>query len=358
MPVGRKSSSGSRRRARQNAAQPPEAPALWLFLCDPGLGPLFTRELKHRDVLRQKARPKRFYLRNADVLILPQSQVSLDFSQLRIAQDVLACHVFGRGQITEANLDWLAAAWRREKVDGLISSVAGSTFRREEVLRMLSTRLKARGIDIDKVAEPQSPAQLLIIDDAFYFGFNRFNYQDGAGRKPVSQRPGSLPPTVGAAMVFAAKPESHEVVWDPMVGSGTLLREVMALCPDAELIGCDIDPAALEMAKSALGKRKGLELIHADVRKLDLQRTDVSLSLANLLFGPQLNEDVLLPEFYEAMLQRLLANAAPNWRGVFITSDEAALALAVDEIGGLAREHITKTRVRGEEASITLIKRR
>src|SRR5262249_26651002 len=118
---------------------------LWLFLSEPGLGPLLIKELKFRDIIRQKARAQTWHLRNYDLLVFPASQIADRIGSSRIALEVLAAPVFGRHNITERQLDRLAQSATKERSDGLVSSVAGDKFARQDVMRWLERRLSERG---------------------------------------------------------------------------------------------------------------------------------------------------------------------------------------------------------------------
>src|SRR5262249_30315261 len=157
----------------------------------------------------------------------------------------------GRFKITTAQLDRLARHCIHEQSDGLVSTVAGNVFQRQDLMRWLTKNLFNRGVHMKSAKMGQSPARpvwLIVIDENFYFGFPRFNYHDVRSRSRSADRVGSLPPVIAAAMCFAAKPEQHEVVWDPVMGTGTVLSEVAAQVPKADLIGTDNDPLALQLA--------------------------------------------------------------------------------------------------------------
>ena len=332
------------------------AKPLWLFLSEPGLGPLLIKELKHRDVIRAKTRAQSWHLRNCDLLVFPDSQIVGDIRASRIALDVLACPIFGRHKITEAQLDRLAATARTDKIDGLTSSVAGSVFQRQDIMRWLEARLRDRGITLRQDAS--RPIRLFIIDESYYFGFTRFNYHEAPGRERDTDRHGSLPPTVAAAMCFAANPQSHEIVWDPVAGTGTLLREAAAMMSEPELIGSDIDSQAIEIAKAGLAAHARHRLYCADSTALDLERNDLTLTLANLPFGKQFKAGEGNAAFYEKILRRSLMHAAPNWRACLLTSDEPALDAAVIAIGTVSSQKVASVRIRGQLASIYLIRKR
>jgi predicted RNA methylase len=269
----------------------------------------------------------------------------------------MACPVFGRFNISKAQLDALADAWKRDKPDGLVASIAGSKFQRQDLLRWVTKELGTRGIIVPKGESPKRPCWFMAVDEAYYFGLPRFNYHEAQGRERPSDRSGSLPPVIAAAMAFAAKPSANEVIWDPVMGTGTLIREAAALAPQARIIGSDTDADAIAIAKQALGKAKTIKLITADSTTLDLGRSDLTLTLANLPFGKQFQPEQGTPALYEALLRQSLKAAAPNWRAVLLTSDHAALAQAVKAVGGLTLDKTASVKTRGLAADIWLVTR-
>jgi RMKL-like, methyltransferase domain len=334
------------------------AVAFWLFLTEPGLAPLLIRELKYRKIAAQKARATTLFLRNYDLVILPDSQVQSRSFPTRLALHVMACPVFGRSSITKAQLDRLADAWRRNKPDGLVSSIAGNTFQRQDLMRWLTKEMTARGITVGATAAPKRPVWLLAVDDSYYFGLPRFNYHNAPGRERPDDRSGSLPPVIAAALCFAAKPAPSEVIWDPVMGTGTVLREAMEQVASGTFIGSDIDTNALDIARKSLGTRQNMALLAGDSTKLDLGRHDLTLTLANLPFGKQFQPETGTASLYEGILRRSLDFAASSWRAVVLTSDDAGLRQAVAAVGGLALEKIAGVRTRGLAADIWLIARR
>ena len=118
-----------------------------------------------------------------------------------------------------------------------------------------------------------------------------------------TERPGSLRPTVAAAMARLAGPRSTArvpnrdstrawvpegrstagwILLDPCCGSGTILREAATL--GWEPVGGDLDPTAVEVARDNLGRAR---LFSADVRRLPLTDASVAAVASNLPFGKQ-----------------------------------------------------------------------
>jgi predicted RNA methylase len=324
----------------------------WLFLTEPGIADLALKELKARKVVGQKTRATKLFVRNYELLVIPDSQIAAPPKDLRLTLHALAAPVFGRRKITDGQLMRLAGAWARERADHLVSSVAGEAFGRQDLMRWLGKQLLSLGVETK--AGEKRPCWLIVVDDAYYFGFPRFNHHEANRRDRPEDRSGALPPTIAAALVFAAKPGPGEVIWDPVCGSGTLLREAKALAPDAALIGTDKDERAIELAKTLV---PGAHLKVADAGSVDPGRDDVTLTLANLPWGVQYESEGGNTLFYEAVLRNALASAAEAWRGVFITSDGPAMRAAVREVGGLSVRQVASPKVRGRDAGIWMVER-
>jgi predicted RNA methylase len=328
---------------------------LWLFVTEPGLTGLLVKELKFRDYVLPKARPLNLFLRNYDLVVLPASQIKSTRLEPRLALQVLRCPVFGRNRLGDSQVDLLARQWRKSKCDGLIAMVAGNVFDRRDLTRVVTRKLAERGI---KVAdEPADPVWLIAVDDKFYFGFPHYSHQDDASRAKSSDREGSLPKVFASAILFAAKPKPGEVVWDPVVGTGTLLAEAAHEIADGTFIGTDIDEQVLKTARDNCRGYKNLTLLGGDSTKFQLSRRDISLVIANLPFGKQFSSAYGNEGLYEGILRNALKHAASTWRASVFTSDVAALVSAVAKIDGLLVERVAETRVRGERAAILLVTR-
>jgi hypothetical protein len=234
-----------------------------------------TREgLKYRKIFRYKTRPTKSFLRNYDMLAVPDSQISGNIAASRLALHALTCPVFGRYKISDGQLDALAAAWRQASTDGFVSSVVGNAFRRQDMMRWVTNRLNERGIRM-VAGKPKRPMWLIIVDESYYFCFPRHNYHEAAGRDRHAERLGMLPPVIGAAMVFAAVPKPDEIVWDPVAGSGSLLSEAAEQIPLGTLIATDIDAAAVKLASRTLQRCGNATALRGDATSIELPRRDL-----------------------------------------------------------------------------------
>jgi predicted RNA methylase len=361
VPPDPKRIAGDRRRLKRRPGHAPvhvlsSQRPLWLFLTEPGLGPLLVKELKFLDAVGQKAQLTKLHLRNYDLLVAPDAVVGAPKVAPRLALHVLTCPVFGRERVTERQLELLAKFAIREKAGRLVTSIAGAQLSRPEFTQWIVRGLADRGVTLSD--ESARSMWLLAVDEKYYLGFPRFNYHDAKGRDRLSEREGSLPPAIAAAIVFAAKPGSAEVIWDPVMGTGTVLAEAAAFAPDARLIGTDIDPTAVAAARKRLGRRDGVRLLQNDAAHAELGDARLTLTLANLPFGKRSKSAGGNRALYESILRRSLAQSAENWRACVLTSDDEALRAAVEAAGNLALTEIAEVAVRGLKAAIWLVTRR
>jgi predicted RNA methylase len=354
--ISRRSKTRDSQQNPRTAAPDARVRPVWVFLTEPGLAALLMKELKYRKIFRHKTRATKSFLRNYDMLAVPDSQISGNVAASRLALHVLTCPVFGRHKISARQLDALATAWRQASTDGFVSSVVGNAFRRQDMMRWVTNRLNERGIRMVG-GKPKRPMWLIIVDESYYFCFPRHNYHEAAGRDRHAERLGMLPPVVGAAMMFAAFPKPDEIVWDPVAGSGSLLSEAAEQNPHGALIGTDIDEAAVKLASRTLQRYGNAIALRGDATSIALPRRDISLTIANLPFGKQYTTQQGNRALYGGIFQNCLAHASARWRGCFLTSDAEAFCRAVADTRGITAIPVARVRIRGVDASIWLVER-
>ena len=347
---GKDTARATRGPARE--AQP--APA-WLLRCAPGLSRLLRGELRHRKLLRADDRVDTLWQRNHDLMFLPRLAQAPAAGDLRLAEDVARCPMYGRYKISPAQIDRLAKSLAAQgKQWRLVVTAEGTHFNRHDVQRYLARELHARRIAVrDDAART---AFIYLVDQAFYAAVPVHGAQDAPGRdQRQRERGGSLPPTIAAAMAFLARPEAKDTILDPVCGSGTLLAEAQALAPGATLHGRDLDGVAVKTATANLPDLGGGSLHAADARDIDLPDGSISLALANLPFGKQFGDADENPALYRDVLAELRRLATPKgWRAVFLVGAPDMLADAAADTGLRVVRQIN-VRVRGEPASIVLI---
>src|SRR5262249_34899068 len=137
-----------------------------------------------------------------------------------------------------------------------------------------------------RVAEDGTELWVFAIDAAYYI-CHRLRDDGRAWR--VAERPGSLPPTIAAALAFLGHPADADAILDPVCGSGTVLAEAHDFAKGAVLHGFDIDPNAIAAARRNL-KHTSASLVTGDGRETGLPPASISLFLANLPFGKQFGD--------------------------------------------------------------------
>ncbi|HXQ47697.1 MAG TPA: hypothetical protein VN806_13830 [Caulobacteraceae bacterium] len=287
------------------------------------------------------------------MMVLPGRLVDVTRARSRLCTNVLAAPVFGRGAITPRQLDHLAAVFRAGGYRRLVSSVAGAAFDRPELMRWLARELGHRGVPL---AESGRAVRLLVVDEAFYFGEERQNHHDAPGRRESATRSGALPPTIAAAMAFAAKLGRGETVWDPTAGTGNVLAEVIALAPDATPLATDIDAEAVRTLEGRLPAGGKPWVAQADAASVELPTRALSLTIANLPFGRRYVAEGGNAAFYAGVFANALKHAGPAWRGIFLTNDTAGIRDAARR-NALTPTLVADIKVRGLPATIWRVER-
>lgn len=172
------------------------------------------------------------------------------------------------------------------------------------------------------------------------------------------ERPGSLRPTLAAAVVLSAKVSPGETVLDPMCGVGTLLLECGLAHHDVRLFGGDRDRNALDLARNN-AERAGvpIEFNQGNATDEDAFRSleaQVSLILCNLPFGKQFGAKDDLMVLYRRALQRWKKVLAPGGRMVLLTA-RPQLIHRVAEKMGLSAEDLVSFMVQGIRATVVRV---
>ncbi len=102
----------------------------------------------------------------------------------------------------------------------------------------------------------------------------------------ISHRPGSLRPSVAAALALVSNPSHDDVFLDPLCGTGTILIERAHCGRYAMLLGGDSDRDTLEAARENIGPRyKPIEIKLWDATALRLDDASVDKIVTNLPWG-------------------------------------------------------------------------
>jgi len=329
----------------------------WLLRCAPGLAKTLVTELRFNTLIDRRTKPTLLWQRNHDLVFLPRLQREPKPGDLRIAEEVHRCPVYGRYKISHHQLDVMAAALAAPKKPWhLVVSVDGTRFNRHELARWLARELQQRRAPLDE--QSSRLASLFCVEDAYYFCLPFRMAEDAALRKHrVAEREGSLPPTIAAAMAFLANPRDSDSVLDPVCGTGTLLAEVHAYAPSAPLAGIDLDRPAIAAARRNLAHLPQVQLSVGDGRSTGLPDGSMTLFLANLPFGKQFGSRPENRQLYPDILRELVRLGRPgDWRAILLTSDIEALQAAVAATPGIGIAAKNQVKIRGEAAVIATVR--
>ena len=81
-----------------------------------------------------------------------------------------------------------------------------------------------------------------------------------------------------AAEVLRLLQKKAPTVLDLGIGTGELAYRCLTVHPDAQIIGIDIDPAMLEVAKKRLSMSSGVRFLHGDFRDVPIPQCDAIVS--------------------------------------------------------------------------------
>jgi len=170
------------------------------------------------------------------------------------------------------------------------------------------------------------------IDEVLILGFrlsdNKMRYR---GKEPIL-REGALRPTIAAALVSQANPQSGELIVDPMCGTGTILLEGILRNNKAQYIGGDISNEAVELARSRI-KNDNVRIENWDARNLPFERETIDCFICNLPFGKKYSTDKENPTLYKSLLINWIEKLKSDGRMILLTSDSYAIESTLNSLG-------------------------
>lgn len=143
-----------------------------------------------------------------------------------------------------------------------------------------------------------------------------------ARRWRVCNRAGGLNAGVAAAMLALAEVRASERLLNAMCGSGTLAIEQALRLPPARLLGCDLDPDALECTRAnAAAAGVHVELLQADAVHLPLPDASLDVIVADPPWGDAVGSHGGNRSLYPAFLREAARLGAPGARFVLLTHE-------------------------------------
>ena len=169
----------------------------------------------------------------------------------------------------------------------------------------------------------------------------------------IAHRPGSLRPSVAAAMAWLSEPREDDIVLDPFCGAGTVLIERAQLARYKNLIGSDRDPGAIRAARENIGPRyKPIELYEDwDAGSLPLADASVTKIVTNLPWGIKHGSHGANRRLYGDWIAELNRVLAPKGKMVLLTAEWRLMRDLADR-GKLSVDRMTRVTVLGAQASL------
>jgi len=168
----------------------------------------------------------------------------------------------------------------------------------------------------------------------------------------VAHVPGSLRPSVAAAMAWLSRPADGDTVLDPLCGAGTVLIERALIGRYAMLFGSDRDPAMMRAARENIGPRyKPIELHPWEATAIPLPDGGVSAIITNLPWGIRHGSHDENRRLYPRLLAEFRRLARKDGRIVILTG-ETRLMAEVSARAGFRPEQVLRVSILGAPAAI------
>jgi len=345
----------------------------------PGLEAIASHELRLRAHLSGAVRALRGFDERTSILAFPFDGPTADLLTLRTAEDIFALGAEAQdvpwsyaglravqtAVKTSPTLEMAAALvlearGRRPHKPSfrVIARKAGDhAFRRVDLQHAVERAMVER-FPAWRTKEENASLELWahLIEDHFILGLRL----SGANLRQRTYKqvslPASLKPTIAAAMALVSQARPDDVVLDPMCGAGTILIERAETGRYRQLLGGDLDPAAMSATRANMGPRyQPIELRQWDARALPLPDHSVNVLITNLPFGRQLSSPAELRTLYPALLTEWSRVTAPGGRMVLLTSETALLETAVRRQREMRIVDRIRVLVRGQPAAIHLV---
>lgn len=179
-------------------------------------------------------------------------------------------------------------AGRRLRYRVIARMVAEHEFRRSDLKRAVERGIGERGDHAWRLEEGTADVEFwatLFADElliAVRLSDERMRHRE----YKVAHMPGSLRPSVAAALAWLSAPQAEDIVLDPLCGTGTILIERAHLGRYKLLIGSDHDRDALAAARENVGPRyQPLELHSWDAAAIPLPAGGANKIITNLPWG-------------------------------------------------------------------------
>ena len=172
----------------------------------------------------------------------------------------------------------------------------------------------------------------------------------------VAHLPGSLRPSVAAAIAWLSEPAPDDIVLDPMCGAGTILIERAQLGRYQQLIGGDSNPASLAAARENVGPRyKPIELHSWDASAIALDAASVNKVVTNLPWGMRHGSHAENRRLYPHLIGEFQRVVKPGGLIVMLTAETRLMADLMSR-GAFRPQKILRVSILGAPAAIYVVR--
>ena len=245
-------------------------------------------------------------------------------------------------------------AGRRLKFRVIARIVGDHAFKRVEFQRAVERGIEERGDRAWRLVEDEADVEFWasLIEDEFFLAIRLSDETMRLREYKAAHIPGSLRPSVAAAMGILSRPHPEDMILDPFCGAGTILIERAHLERYQSLIGGDLDRGALEAARTNIGPRyKPIELHSWDAAALPLPDRAVNRIITNLPWGSKHGSHADNRRLYPRLFKEFARLVQPG--GVIVMlSGETRLMGDLLRAGPLRAEKIFRVSILGAPAAI------
>ncbi len=168
--------------------------------------------------------------------------------------------------------------------------------------------------------------------------------------------PGSLRPTLAAALVTLTDPKPFDRFLDPMCGVGTIPLERSLWGPARMIAGADINPEAMFYCSQNSGQVDDPPAwILGDASSLPFPDYSIDRVATNLPFGEKSGDPKEIPSLYRRVVSEVGRVLRPGGIAVFLTSKKHILLKAIGDKGPLYRIGSIKVRILGRSANVVRV---
>lgn len=165
--------------------------------------------------------------------------------------------------------------------------------------------------------------------------------------------PGSLRPTMAAAMVFLTAPKPEDRFVDPLCGAGTVAIERTLWGPARQVVGGDRISGALEACRdNASHLSLAPDWALWDAGQLPLPDYSVDKVATNLPFGAKHGVSEGIAQMYNRTASEVGRVLRPGGKAVFLTSRKRALVRVLGDRTRLHLERSIEVRILGKRAFV------